>query len=169
MRHRSAWGKCADGNRRLGKRFWVALHLIALSPAFYIFGGAEWALRIGPLDYFTNGIFWAGYTLVFTTLLLEACPPGRCVLYYSVFAACNGLAGALGNFLGAELLPVLEPMGGFRALWAVAALLRLSVIWTMYPLLFGGKIRLRLRPLTQYGNQRAGNQPGLTLWDPNYA
>jgi Na+/melibiose symporter-like transporter len=132
------WGKCADGKRRLGLPFWTALCLIALSPAFYIFASPRAALWIGPIDYFTNGIFWAGYSLVYTTLLLEACPAERCGLYYSVYAACNGLAGAAGGLLGGQLAIVLIPMGGFRALWALATVLRLGVIALMYPLLIQG-------------------------------
>jgi MFS family permease len=132
------WGKSADGKRRLGLPFWAALHLIALSPAFYIFASPEMAKMIGPIDYFTNGIFWAGYSLVYTTLLLEACPADRCGLYYSVYAACNGLAGALGTLLGGPLALILMPLGGFRTLWAVATLLRLGVIWFMHSLLIQG-------------------------------
>lgn len=132
------WGKSADGKRRLGIPFWVALHLIALSPAFYIFASPAAATRIGPVDYFTNGIFWAGYSLVYTTMLLEACPADRCGLYYSVYAACNGLAGALGALLGGPLALLLMPLGGFRTLWAVAAVSRLGVIWFMHPLLIQG-------------------------------
>jgi hypothetical protein len=132
------WGKSADGKRRLGMPFWGALHLIALSPAFYIFASPEMALRIGPIDYFTNGIFWAGYNLVFTTLLLEACPPTRCGTYYSVYAACNGLAGAIGSLVGGQLALILIPFGGFKALWVVTTVLRLGVIWMMYPCLIKG-------------------------------
>ncbi len=132
------WGKCADGNRRLGLPFWVALHLIALSPAFYVFASPEMAMRIGPVDYFTNGIFWAGYSLVFTTLILDACPANRCGIYYSVYAACNGLAGAAGSLLGGQLALILVPVGGFKTLWVVASVLRLSVIGLLHPRLIQG-------------------------------
>jgi MFS family permease len=96
------------------------------------------ALQIGPVDYFTNGIFWAGYTLVYTTMLLEACPPEKCGLYYSVYAACNGLAGAMGSLLGGQLALLLLPVGGFKALWALAAVLRLGVIAFLFPCLIRG-------------------------------
>jgi MFS family permease len=132
------WGKRADGAKRLGRPFWFALCLIALSPAFYISASPQLAMLIGPIDYFTNGIFWAGYSLVYTTLLLEACPAERCGLYYSVYAASNGLAGAAGGLLGGQLAMILIPIGGFRALWALAAVLRLGVILGLYPLLIQG-------------------------------
>lgn len=135
-----SWGKRIDywqrgDTSRLGKPFWVAAHLICLSPIFYVAASPGWVARIGPIDYLTNGMAWAGYTLLLTTLLLKACPRDRSAFYFSVNAAASGLGGALGTFLGGQLAVLLQPWGGFRALWWVAVATRLSVLWGMYRLL----------------------------------
>jgi hypothetical protein len=104
---------------------------VGLSPLFYLSKSAQWITFIAPLDYFTNGLVWSGYLLGTTALLFEATPEGRNATYFSVYAAASGLAGALGVFVGGQLAVRLEPWGGFRALWVVAAALRVSVVWAM--------------------------------------
>jgi hypothetical protein len=131
-----AWGKWMDRKRdRLGAGFWVATHMICLSPIYYVVPGLAWATRVGPIDYFTNGIAWAGYSLFLTTRLMSVCPRGKSAYYFSVNSAASGLSGVLGNLLGAQLAIALQPWGGFRALWVVTTASRLAVLWGLHRLL----------------------------------
>jgi hypothetical protein len=131
------WGRRIDrvGGSRTAFRF--AVNLIALSPLFYVFSGALAVTRIAPLEYFTNGMAWAGYTLVYTKLLLERSPRGKCASYFVVGAVATALASAIGNLMGGQIALWLQPWGGFRALFLVAAVARFGVVWGLGHLMFG--------------------------------
>jgi len=131
----AAWGRRID---RLGdprSMLWVLGHLIALAPLWYLVPSAEWIRWIAPVEYLTNGIWWSGYVLAMTALLFEACPKEGSARYFSVFTAASGLSGALCSFLGGNLAHWLAPWGGFRALWVIATLARLAVLWGAFRLL----------------------------------
>jgi hypothetical protein len=123
------WGSRVDRPRATTEVLWWTGHAVALSPLLYCLGGAAYVLRIAPFDYLTNGIVWAGFTLAQTKWLLRSCPRGRGAAYFSVYAAAGGLSGAVCTFLGGHLAGWLAPWGGFRALFLLTTLTRLSVLW----------------------------------------
>ena len=120
-----------DGVRRI---FRVSVYLIAFSPLPYLVASAAWVKTIAPIEFLINGGAWSGFSLGLVALLFKACPPRRNVVYFAVFAAASGLAGAAASFLGGALAGWLYPWGGFRALWFVAMATRLTVIWSFSPL-----------------------------------
>jgi hypothetical protein len=125
------WGRRIDrvGGWRLS--FLVTGSMLAVSPLFYVFTGGETIRLIGPCEYFVNGLFWAGYMLIYTKLQLERAPSGNreAIFAFALAAALAAVGSAAGNLIGAQLALVLAPWGGFRALFFIAGLLRLGAVW----------------------------------------
>lgn len=122
------WGKRVD-RRGAGGVAILAAYAMALSPLVYAIPLAGWVNGIGPVEYFTNGLFQAGYTLAIYTLQLGSLPAGRSTLYLSVYYAFSGVCGAAGTLLGGMLLQFMTEISlGFPALAAVSAFIRLAVV-----------------------------------------
>ncbi len=109
--------------------------LLALSPLPYIVRDPDWLHWIGPPEYFINGVFFAGFQIGISTILFKAVgkqDSSRATVLFSVLAASQGLSSAAAAWLGSKLALWLAPLGGFRALWVVGTLYRLSVaIWVL--------------------------------------
>ena len=124
----TTWGRSVDRSDRIVRVLAISGALIAASPFPYVFLSAEAVRRFAPVEYLFNGVAWAGYNLAMTTLLFRFAPPKRSALYFTVYHATLGVLGALFSGLGGWLSVALEPVGGFRALWGVAGILRTSVL-----------------------------------------
>jgi hypothetical protein len=107
----------------------------AVSPLMYVLPGAAVVRWIGPVDFLLNGMIHGGFTIAFTTLLFRVIPSQRGAAYFSVYTACAGVSAALAILAGGFLATALVPWGGLRALWVVAAVLRIAVVLGMLPLL----------------------------------
>jgi len=127
-----AWGKKLDRSQNPISIIWWMGHLVALSPLPYLFSSADTIRWIAPVEYFFNGMAWTGYWLAMTSLLFRSCPEGKNAAYFSVYTAACGVAGAFGTFVGGNLAQALTQYGGFRALWAIAAIARLTVLWSLH-------------------------------------
>ena len=134
------WGKRVD---RMGSPIRVVFFcaaLWALSPLPYAIPSVEWVRRLGPLEFFINGIAWSGYQIGMTSILTRVVPREsnlRAANYFSVYTFCLGVAGAIATLLGGKLAALLEPYGGFRTLWVLGSIVRFGVLaW--------GVLRLRL-------------------------
>ena len=123
------WGQKIDRAGDPRKTLWITGHLIAFAPLPYLVMSTAAIRWIAPFEYFTNGLYWSGYTLSITTLMLWATPKKNNSAYFAVYSAINGLAGALGTLLGGQIAQLLSAHGGFRALFAIAAVTRLSMLW----------------------------------------
>lgn len=123
----SGWGRKIDHGDGCRSSFWITANLISISPLFYAFTGASAVSRLAPLDYLASGLAWAGYTLVFTKLLLERSGKGKCAGYFAVSSAATAIASAAGNLLGGQIASLF----GFRALFVIAAIARFGVVWGM--------------------------------------
>jgi hypothetical protein len=123
-----AWGRTVDRSERIVRVFSMAGVLIGLSPLPYAFLGAEGVRAVAPVEFLINGVAWAGYNVAVTTLLFRFAPPGRSALYFTVYHATLGILGAVFSALGGWLSVALAPLGGFRALWVLASVLRLVVL-----------------------------------------
>ena len=122
------WGKKLDRSGDPRKLLFVSGLLIAFSPLPYVFRSAEVIRAIAPIEYFTNGIAWSGFTLGMNALLFRITPRGQNRVYFSLYSAAIGVSGAAFALLGGVLAPALGAWGGFRALWVVASLVRGSVV-----------------------------------------
>lgn len=130
------WGRRIDRLKNPKSVIFFTGHLIGLSPLPYVVASAAFVRAVAPFEYFMNGVAWAGFQLGITTLLFQLSPRGRGnAIYFSVYAAAAGVAGALGTGLGGLLASWLAPWGGFRALWIVASALRLGGLWILFGLL----------------------------------
>ena len=90
---------------------------------------------IGPVEYFFNGVGWAGFQLALIALLFKSIPPQRTAMCFSLYAAIAGLSGAVCTILGGRLALWLAPVGGFRALWLVTSIVRMSSVWALFSFL----------------------------------
>lgn len=135
------WGKYIDRTQNLGRILWLTGSLIALSPLPYAFASAEVIRWIAPFEYFMNGGVWSGYSIALTALVFAACPDGRSAVYFSLYSAAIGIAGAVANLLGARLVEWLAPWGGFRALWVVASVVRMIAAWRFYQVIHLSRLR----------------------------
>ena len=142
------WGKKIDldGPKNV---LWKMGNVIALAPLVYVLPGAAAIRWIAPFEYFANGVFWCGYNIALSTLLFRTCPKGKNAAYFSVYAACFGIAGAAGTLLGGSLAETLSSVGGFRALWVVTTLVRLGALWGLFSLLSRGQFSLPFKRKTQ--------------------
>jgi MFS family permease len=136
------WGRKLDrtGDARPTLRFTSIL--ISISPLFYLTPAVHWIRLIAPVDYLTNGMIWVGYQLALTTLLFKAIPSERPAFCFSIYTAAAGLTGAAGSLLGGRLASLLLPWGGFRALWLLAGLLRLAVVFGLFNFLYEEKEKI---------------------------
>lgn len=136
------WGKLID--RIADPKFILRVTglMFAISPLPYILTSTRILSWVGPIEYFINGFAHSGYMLTLITILYRFAPKtpldssGRIpdggidmsAVYFSVYTAAVGLAGALCTFLGGMLAELLTPWGGFRALWIIAACVRAAVV-----------------------------------------
>ena len=135
------WGKRWDlafsGNGRSPRQLLrFTGSILALSPLPYVIQQAEILRWIGPIEYFVNGLIWAGFQVGLSTILFRSAgksDPARATLLFSVMTAAQGVTGALAAWLGSELSQVLAPWGGFQALWVVGTLVRLVIAWWFLP------------------------------------
>jgi len=124
------WGRLVDRVGNAPRVMKLCATGIAISPLFYVWTPQSWFVWVGPLDYFTNGIFWSGYLVSSAALLMRALPKdgSASVAYVSVYYATTGVLSAIGVWLGGQATVWLEYWGGFRTLWGATTVLRLSVI-----------------------------------------
>jgi len=135
------WGKRWDlafsGNGRSPRQLLrFTGSILALSPLPYVIRQAEILRWIGPIEYFVNGLIWAGFQVGLSTILFRSAgksDPARATLLFSVMTAAQGVTGALAAWLGSELSLALAPWGGFQALWVVGSLIRLVIAWWFLP------------------------------------
>jgi hypothetical protein len=125
------WGRRVDRVGGWRMSLLVTGSMLAISPIFYVFTSATSVRIFAPLEYFVNGIFWAGYMLVYTKLQLERSPLGsrEGLFAFAVAAAAAAVGSAVGNLAGAQLASLLLPWGGFRALFLLTTILRMSTVW----------------------------------------
>jgi len=127
------WGRKIDRGAAAKIAFYCGL-LVSCSPLPYVINSGKWISMIGGAEYFSNGLYSSGYLLAMTAMLFEACPEGRNAIYFSVAIAANGICGALANFVAARIAVWLIPLGGFRALFAIASVCRLIAVNVGYRL-----------------------------------
>jgi hypothetical protein len=125
----SRWGKMVDQSADLRSILCTTGFILAMMPLVYVFAPAALVRWYAPFDYFIYGLVWSGFNLANTALLFRASPPNNGVAYFSVYAAFCGISGAVCTFLGGNLAAHLSSHGGFRALWLIATLFRLIVLW----------------------------------------
>lgn len=128
------WGKQIDRAWGARNSLWITGHIVALSPILYAFLSASAVRWVAPIEHFLNGLAWSGYLLATTALLFRSCPAEKSAAWFSIYAAGCGLAGAICTMLGGHLAQVLAPVGGFRALFVIATMMRLGVLWGLYRL-----------------------------------
>ncbi len=161
----AAWGRKIDQARDPARLIFIAGNLIALSPLIYSFRAAGTIQYFAPFDYTLSGVAWTGYTLAFNTLLFKVCPARRGAVCFSLYTAAVGLTGAAGNLLGGVLAEALAPLGGFRALFFVGALLRFGVVWGLSGLIQSVPVVSRERAVPELEASAAeagGDSPAAT-------
>jgi hypothetical protein len=138
------WGRRIDRAGDPASTLIFGAVLASLAPLIYSVASPSLVPWIAPIDYFSNGLYFSGYQLSMSTLLLKSAPPGRNVTYFALNTACTGLLSALGAFAGGWLAVHLAPWGGFRALWVVSSCARLAVVGSLFlPGIAGFKSRSR--------------------------
>ncbi|MFN7683953.1 MAG: MFS transporter [Oligoflexia bacterium] len=136
-----SWGRRWDrsfNGRDLSPRtlLLVTGTVLALSPIPYMIKDASVLRWIGPPEYFINGLAWAGFQIGFNTLLFKRAGnqnPSRATALFAVMTAAQGASSALAAWAGSVLAQALEAWGGFQALWALTACIRLSIAWFILP------------------------------------
>lgn len=136
----SFWGKRIDGSGNPRRTLLLTGHIMALSPLLYLVPSQSWVRTVAPFEFLVNGMAWSGYMLAMTTMMFAICPKRRNAAYFALFAAAGGLAGAAATLAGGQIAQMLSQWGGFRALWMIAAVARLGVLWTVFRLLKPGRI-----------------------------
>ncbi|MDR3608758.1 MAG: MFS transporter [Oligoflexia bacterium] len=136
------WGRRIDRVDGWRSAFLASATLISISPMFYVFTGAGSVRVFAPFEYFSNGMFSAGYLLVYMKLQLERSPQGKSAGPFAVASAAAALSSGIGNLAGAQLAIWLQPWGGFRALFLIATVLRLATVWGLGYLLLGKQYRV---------------------------
>ncbi|MCM2277893.1 MAG: MFS transporter [Oligoflexia bacterium] len=127
------WGRKIDRSRDPSRVLRITASWMAVAPLLYVFAGRGLLAWAGPLEYFVSGVAFSGYVLGLANVLFAVVPRERNAAYFSVFTAGCGIAGALAALLGGRLAVWLEPVGGFRALWGTAVLVRLAVLVALSP------------------------------------
>jgi MFS family permease len=124
----SYWGSLTDRAKFIPNILrWTGMAMV-ISPLFYLSLNSDLIRVIGPIEYFFNGVIYSGFVLAQMKLLLKSGTHGPSSSYFSTYAAFCGLSGALCAFLGGQLASLLEFQGGFRALWVIGSLARLSAV-----------------------------------------
>ena len=110
---------------------WISCHLISCSPLVYLVSSVTYVKAVAPLEFFINGVAWAGYFLAMTTLIFKVIPKKNTIFYFSFYTALSGLSCAFFSYLGGTLSVWLLPYGGFHALWIIGSAMRFLTIWVL--------------------------------------
>ncbi|MEK6706183.1 MAG: MFS transporter [Bdellovibrionota bacterium] len=135
------WGKYLDRFIEPSRAVWLVGSIIAVSPLPYVIPSASIIQMIAPVEFFFNGMAWAGFGLLMTKLIFNVCPKKENTAYFSLIAAANGLSGALCSMIGGNIAQWLTPWGGFRILWVIAAVARFGVLVVLVPIVFKPRAR----------------------------
>jgi len=112
--------------------------VLALSPLLYVVNDIAILHWAAPIEFFCNGLAWAGLQIGVSSILFKQAGRAqvmRAGLLFSLMTAAQGLSGAGASWLGGWTAHALQDWGGFRALWALGTVLRLTIAYWVLPLL----------------------------------
>jgi MFS family permease len=124
------WGNSIDRTKKAVPVIAICCLAIVLSPLPYVFPSADIIRWFAPFEFGINGAAWAGYQIGMTFLLFRATSsnPRESAVEFSLYTAASGFVGAFCALLGGQLVQILQPWGGFRALWVLGSACRLVVL-----------------------------------------
>jgi hypothetical protein len=148
MTQAGVWASSAFWGRRMDAHGGVAFHLagrpvsilrlgtilMALSPLPYVIANPAVLRWIGPVEYFINGVAWAGYTIALNTIIFQRTRSSAfmSMVLFSSLTALQGILGAGASWLGSGIIGSVA-QGGFATLWVVAAGARLLIVLFFIP------------------------------------